>query len=124
MTDSFACAAPPRGHAPRWAKATGWFACTAFSLLAHSHAHGQPPPPVGDPADASATVPALNYRSPLPVAPTTKAMGAGSWRDANDTAARIGGWRSYLREAQAPGPTPAPTPTQAPATLPPPTHKH
>jgi len=26
----------------------------------------------------------------------------GSWRDANDTVARIGGWRSYLKESQTP----------------------
>ena len=26
----------------------------------------------------------------------------GSWREANDTVTRIGGWRSYLKEAQTP----------------------
>ena len=26
----------------------------------------------------------------------------GSWREANDTVTKIGGWRSYLKEAQAP----------------------
>ena len=26
----------------------------------------------------------------------------GSWREANDTVTRIGGWRTYLKEAQAP----------------------
>ena len=25
-----------------------------------------------------------------------------AWKDANDNAARIGGWRAYAREAQAP----------------------
>ncbi len=48
----------------------------------------------------------------------------GSWRDANDTVARIGGWRSYLKESQAPDTAvPATPPTSsapaaaAPATL-------
>ena len=38
-----------------------------------------------------------------------------SWREANDTAARIGGWRAYVREAQQPDPAasaPAATPAQ------------
>ena len=26
----------------------------------------------------------------------------GSWREANDTVARIGGWRAYLKESQTP----------------------
>lgn len=41
----------------------------------------------------------------------------GSWREANDTVTRIGGWRTYLKEAQAPDaktPTPAASPV-APA---------
>ncbi|GAP34016.1 hypothetical protein ISF6_3442 [Piscinibacter sakaiensis] len=40
------------------------------------------------------------------------------WREANDTAARIGGWRAYARDAQQPDPAasaPAATPAQ-PAT--------
>lgn len=40
----------------------------------------------------------------------------GSWRDANDTVTRIGGWRTYLKESQQPdavAPVPALT---APAT--------
>lgn len=38
----------------------------------------------------------------------------GSWRDANDTVTRIGGWRTYLKESQAPD-TAAPA-TTAPST--------
>jgi hypothetical protein len=34
----------------------------------------------------------------------------GSWREANDTVARIGGWRAYLKESQTPeGVLPTPT---------------
>ena len=39
----------------------------------------------------------------------------GSWREANDTVTRIGGWRSYLKESQAPDVTATP-PQAAPQT--------
>ncbi|MFD0667694.1 hypothetical protein ACT80S_08240 [Ramlibacter sp. MAHUQ-53] len=45
------------------------------------------------------------------------------WRAANDNVGRIGGWRAYAREAQAPAPTPPATgSTSAPVapTVPPP----
>ena len=44
-----------------------------------------------------------------------------SWRDANDTVTRIGGWRVYAREAQQPDPAPAtaPAPAAGPADAPP-----
>jgi hypothetical protein len=41
-----------------------------------------------------------------------------SWRDANDTVTRIGGWRVYAREAQQPDPAPIPAPVSAPAVKP------
>jgi hypothetical protein len=42
------------------------------------------------------------------------------WKTANDSVARIGGWRAYAKEASAPtapavAPTPATAPPQAPA---------
>jgi hypothetical protein len=57
----------------------------------------------GDPADPQAAVPPLpasgtalaGYRRFAPPEPR-------SWREVNDTVARIGGWRVYLREAHAP----------------------
>ena len=57
-----------------------------------------------DPLDAKASVPTLKYTSSL-----DRFRGWGDdkpipWKEANDTAARIGGWRSYAREAQAPAP--------------------
>ncbi|MBC7709446.1 MAG: hypothetical protein H7203_05265 [Rhizobacter sp.] len=41
----------------------------------------------------------------------------GSWREANDTVMKVGGWRSYLKESQAPDATttPAQTPPLTPA---------
>ena len=42
----------------------------------------------------------------------------GSWREANDTVTRIGGWRTYLKEAQSPDAktTPPAVASDAPAT--------
>lgn len=51
------------------------------------------------------------------------------WKDANDTTARIGGWRAYAKEASAttgqaaPQDTPDALPPAAPATPTPPTPK-
>lgn len=81
----------------------------------------QTPPQNGrpDPLDAKASVPAVNYRSSLPGLRTADADKPVPWREANDIVTRIGGWRSYAREAQEPmpaasAPTPA-TPASAPA---------
>ena len=40
------------------------------------------------------------------------------WKDANDTAASMGGWRSYARQARAPEPKDGPKPAEAPASAP------
>ncbi len=71
-------------------------------LIAAGPSAAQPRP---DPLDAKAPVPALTYRSSL-----THFRASGDdkpvpWREANDTTARIGGWRAYAREARAPAPT-------------------
>lgn len=73
-----------------------------------------------DPLDARATVPALAYESALNRyrragvdKPVDQPM---PWRGSNDTAARIGGWRAYAREAQQPDAAPAaPAPASTPA---------
>ena len=62
-----------------------------------------------DPLDAKASVPALTYSSPF-----SRFRGLGddkpvSWREANDSVARIGGWRVYAREAQQPEAKPSGT---------------
>ena len=36
-----------------------------------------------------------------------------SWREANDTVAKIGGWRTYAKESQQPEPAPAPAPASS-----------
>ena len=89
-------------------------------------AHSQPAPAASapsaapaskpDPLDPLARVPVLRYESALR---SGKAAGADkpvSWRDANDTVTRIGGWRVYLREAQLPEPVTAIPQTPASAT--------
>lgn len=58
-----------------------------------------------DPLDATAPVPAAKYHSSLG---SFRASGDDKpvpWKEANDTTARIGGWRAYAREARAPAPT-------------------
>ena len=57
-----------------------------------------------DPLDATAKVPALKFSSSL-----SGFRGFGDdkpvpWKEANDKTARIGGWRTYAREAREPSP--------------------
>lgn len=73
-----------------------------------------------DPLDASVTVPAVVYESTLGRDKRTAGDPPIAWHDANDTAARIGGWRAYAREAQQPDPPPAAPPD--PKTTHPPGH--
>ena len=85
---------------------------------AHDHAAmTKPPPQVATPnaptpsAPAAAdTADALNFASVLSRYKPMTDQKLGSWRDANDTVTRIGGWRAYLKEAQAPSATTAPMP--------------
>lgn len=69
------------------------FACLALAAVAVL-AHAEP-----DPAAPGATVPPLDYRSPLADYRGAEEQSVESWRDANDTVGRIGGWRTYAREA-------------------------
>ena len=55
-----------------------------------------------DPLDPRAPVPAIRYHSSFSDSPVLEAAPVGSWRDANENVNRIGGWRTYAREAQVP----------------------
>ena len=66
-----------------------------------------------DPLDPKAGVPTLTYESSLSQYRRLGNEAPISWREANDTVARIGGWRVYAREAQQPTATPAPRPSGA-----------
>ncbi len=92
----------------------------AIALLLASAAvpvvHGQPVAPTKrpDPLNPKAEVPPVAYRSALSGYRPAGDVKVGSWRDANDTVTRIGGWRTYAREAAQPEGTAA-TPAVAPS---------
>ena len=90
-------------------------ALLAASLLAALTAQAQPAAKTArpDPLDSKAAVPALNYESSFFRYRSLSDEKPVSWREANDTVTRIGGWRVYAREAQQPDPAPA-----APAAIP------
>lgn len=73
-----------------------------------------------DPLDPRTPVPQASYRSSLSSAPALDEAKLGSWRDANDTVTRIGGWREYAREAQRVTPSNTASPSSAPAPTAPP----
>lgn len=53
-----------------------------------------------DPLDAKASVPPLKYSSSLAGYRRFAEEKLTPWKEANETAARIGGWRAYARETQ------------------------
>ena len=91
-------------------------ALLAASLLATLTAQAQPAAKAArpDPLDPKASVPALSYESSFLRYRLLGDEKPLSWRDANDTVTRIGGWRAYAREAQQPDPASA-APPAAPA---------
>ena len=73
-----------------------------------------------DPLDPRANVPALVYQSAFSRYRPTSDDKPIPWPEANETTARIGGWRAYAREAQrlesvAPAAPVAPAPVSTPA---------
>lgn len=97
-----------------------WLMPAALCAVAGAAAAQTPPPavPKPDPLDPGASVPTVAYVSAFSRYRRTADDKVIPWREANDTAARIGGWRVYAREAQQPDPAasaPAATPAQ-PAT--------
>jgi len=92
--------------------ALAWLPCAALLLsspAAMAQAVARP-----DPATAAVAVPPLAYESPLARYRTFADQEVAPWRETNDTAASIGGWRAYAREVQAAG-EPAAPPGIAPA---------
>lgn len=109
----------------------GWFqgvcavAMFAAASIAQAQAQGDSARQGrADPLDAQARVPAVTHQSPLA---NYRRLGDDtrvSWREANETVNRIGGWRTYTREAQQPDPaasapvgrgTPAPASNSGPS---------
>lgn len=58
--------------------------------------------PQADPADPAARVPTATYSSPFAGYRALGDEAVGDWRAANEEVGRIGGWREYARESQAP----------------------
>ena len=67
-------------------------------------ARAQSAPQRPDPLDPRARVPAYHHRSSLADYRAWGEERRVPWKEANDTVHRIGGWRAYAREAQAPEP--------------------
>jgi hypothetical protein len=79
----------------------------ATALTPAHPADGNPKP---DPLNPRAEVPVLRHDSALA---TYRGLGEDKslgWKEANDSAHRIGGWRAYAREAATPASAAAPTP--------------
>ena len=111
----------PAGQKRRRMPCAARSAVLTASLLATLAAQAQPAAKAArpDPLDAKASVPALSYESSFSQYRRLGDEKPVSWRDANDTVTRIGGWRVYAREAQQPDPAPAAKPADAtPATKP------
>lgn len=111
-------------------------ALAVIALMAHAaFAQAQPQAPTqparngrADPLDAQARVPAATHVSALARYRRLGDEPRIGWQEANETVNRIGGWRAYAREAQAPEPsTPAPanrpSPAPVPASSPAPAHR-
>ena len=85
-------------------------ACGLASLLGMA-AHAQPAAPPAAPP----TPQPLAFQSALQGYQPYTDDKIGNWKAANDTTARIGGWRAYAKEASAPLTTPTPATAAAPA---------
>jgi hypothetical protein len=70
-------------------------------------------PARADPLDAAASVPQAAHRPAFAGYRRFDEPPPHGWKDANDTVRRIGGWRSYAREAEAVEPRQAPREAEA-----------
>lgn len=77
---------------PKWA-------FVLVGIAAAMPAFGQSPGSTAQSASPASSV-ELTYRSPLDTYQRFTDEKVGSWRDANDTVGRIGGWRAYAKEGQ------------------------
>ena len=109
-------------HSPRGSRTGALLAATLLLSVGASHSqvthdHSAASPPAAKAATGSMATPTgspLAFESTLSRYKPITDQKLGSWREANDTVTRIGGWRSYLKEAQAPD-AKTTTPQAAPA---------
>ena len=78
------------------------FALAAATAVVATSSSATPPAAPPDPASPGASVPPLTYHPVLAGYRALPGDRATSWRQANEQAAAIGGWRAYAREAQRP----------------------
>lgn len=103
----------------RSAAAFGLLLLSIAGPAAHGQASAPPAPPARpDPLNPKAVVPPVAYKSALGGYRAAGEVKVGSWKDANDTVTRIGGWRTYAREASPPEGGAATTTPAAPAAAP------
>ena len=88
---------------------------TALTVQAQAAAPSSRP----DPLDPQARIPTLSYQSSFAAYRRLDDGQLISWRDANDTVSRIGGWRVYAREAQQPDAAAAAAPSASAPAAPP-----
>jgi hypothetical protein len=98
-------------------------ACIGVVLAVAGAAMAQTAPtpstPRRDPLNAGEAVPPVQHRSAIANYRRHAEQPVGSWREANDTVTRIGGWRAYAREANPPDtPAAGPEPKAAAASAP------
>ena len=79
-----------------------FFATSAFAQTPHNHAAMAPAKPAGAVIAAPPPTNALGYESVFTRYKSYRDEKTGSWREANETVDRIGGWRTYAKEAQQP----------------------
>ena len=111
-----------RWRSPRALRAV-WLpaALTALTLTVQVPAQAQAAAPSSrpDPLDPQASIPTLRYQSSFAAYRRLDDGQLISWRDANDTVSRIGGWRVYAREAQQPDAAPSAAPSASALAAPP-----
>ena len=74
--------------------------CIASATLPIAAQQSTPNPE--NPLSPAASVPAVTYQSPFADYRPMVDQKIGNWKDANDNVNRVGGWRTYLKEAQEP----------------------
>ncbi len=75
--------------------ASGWL------MQGAAAAQGPTRPSGSDPLNAEAPVPAATHRSAIAAHRGATEQPVSSWREANETVTRIGGWRAYAKERAA-----------------------
>ncbi len=89
-------------------------ALAAAALLPLGVAAAGSAPAAPDPLDPRAPVPPATPRSAFVASrPLADQPAPGNWPEANERVARVGGWRTYAREAAAPVASPASAPASA-----------